>query len=108
MCAQVFAGETILESVYLENATQSSELSPHSEAYIDLQLNILRFLVETKQHLDNSSDSKVNTGTNEAVINYVRKEIEKMFEFEVDFAMVSRAHGPVAPPAALPLISQQH
>jgi hypothetical protein len=91
VCTQVFAGETILERVYLENATQSPELSASSEAYIDLQLNILRYLVETKQQGDGSG-TNVNTESNEAVINNVRRKLVKTFEFEVEFAKVCGHH----------------
>lgn len=89
--AQIFAGETVLETEYLENATQSTELSLHAEAYIDLQLSILRFLVEGLQQPANSSsmDSKAGAELDDKDVSRVRKEIEKLFLFEAEFATVS-------------------
>lgn len=85
---QVFSGETVLESEYLENATQAAELSLYAEAYIDLQLSILRFLVEGLQQPANSTGSKARLELDEKAVTHVRKEIENLFLFEAEFATV--------------------
>ena len=76
--------------MYLENATHPGvELPAYAEAYVDLQVRILRFLANAKQAPDNTS-SRVNTSADLKLVTHLRQEIERLLQFEVDFSLVSR------------------
>lgn len=75
---QLFNGNTVLEAVYLLNASKSADYQLYTNAYAELQLNVLRLLAEAKG---------ITVTDN---LDKARAEILDVIKFEADLANVSR------------------
>lgn len=77
---QLFNGNTVLEAIYLLNASRADEYQFYTNAYADLQMDVLRLLAGSK----GSQESQVT-----ALIGKAREEVLEVIAFEADLANVS-------------------
>ena len=93
---QIFVGETILESVYLENTT-AKELEEYAKSYVALQTKLVKVMARTRALdqgylLDDAVMNRTNLDSPTPINS--RVEAVRVYNFEIDLATVIRAHTP--------------
>lgn len=77
----MYAGSTVLESVYFANYHQSDEYKDKINAYMELQADVIRIFL----HYKGKDESQID-------FNEIKNDIIEMVELESDLANVSHSN----------------